>query len=210
MLLSHPDPQRQLGNLLAPWSSVNEKMGHPGRTWTWSVFRTTSLPLCDNLHPGWRPDSWAPEMSWYINTKHCPRNSNCSSHLPPAELGHSNTEWLFNVVHTLLLLSANMIMYYLAGDFFSHLFSPRSSQNCYSQLGRGWECPFLLTFGPVRCQNSMIFKVSTFVAAFCFLRKSGGICSQNLIFSKSTPWVKNCQTQTKSGVSANIWKVGAG
>lgn len=150
------------------------------------------------------------DVYWYINIKHCPRNINCSSHLSPAELGHSNTEWLFNVVHTLLLLSANMIMYYLAGDFFSRLFSQCSSQNCYSQLGRSWECPFLLTFVPVHCQNSMIFKVSTFVAAFCFLRESGGICSQNLIFSKSILWVKKCQTQTKPDVSTYTWKVGAG
>lgn len=174
------------------------------------MFRSTSLTLCEPLVDTLAEDLIHELQRCLLVHKHCPRNSNCSSHLSPAELGHSNIEWLFNVVHTLLLLSANMIMYYLAGDLFPHLFSPHSSQNCYSQLGRGRECPFLLTFGPVRCQNSMIFKVSTFVAAFRFLRKSGGICSQNLIFSKSTLWVKKCQTQTKPGVSANIWKVGAG
>lgn len=135
--------------------------------------------------------------SLYIDIKHCPRNINCSSHLSPAELSHSNSEWLFNVVHTLLLLSANMIMYYLAGDFFfSHLFSQRSSQNCLSQLGSSWECPFLLTFVPMHCQNSTIFKVSTFVSAFCFLRKNVFSAGKILIFSKLTLRVKKCQTQS--------------
>lgn len=39
-----------------------------------------------------------------LNINKYPRNINCSFHLSPAESSHSNTERLFNIFDTLLLL----------------------------------------------------------------------------------------------------------
>lgn len=55
-------------------------------------------------------------------------------------------------------MSANIIMYCLAGDF-SQFFSQLSSQKHFSQLGISRECPFLLTSVPEHCQKFMLLKI---------------------------------------------------